>query len=219
MMKNNVEIFKQDWWLLLLIASPIVFTVLVWKQIPESIPIHFNLEGNPDRFGEKLPTLIGLPALTILVYFALVYLPYIDPKRRIDNHQKSIRSMRRIITLALIAVNIIVIITSYQSWNPGNWISVGIGVLIIAIGNQLNSLKDNYFVGIRTPWTLEDRETWRKTHRFSSRLFILIGILIVIGSMLELQNHATLVLILLIGGLAITPLLYSYLVFNKSRKT
>lgn len=217
-MNGNMQIIKQDWWLILLMCLPVVFTLYVWDQIPDSVPIHFDLAGNPDRFGSKLLTMAGLPALTFVIYLAIVYLPAIDPKRRIDNHQKSIRSLRRIISLALVAINIIVIVAAYQSWNPGKWMGVGIGMLIIAIGNQLNSLKDNYFIGIRTPWTLEDRDTWRKTHRFSSRLFMIMGLVIAIWAVVGLQDDTTLFLVVVIGGLAITPLLYSYLVFNKSKR-
>ncbi len=217
-MKDHIQILKQDWWLVILMIIPIILTYWVWDQIPDSVPVHFDLGGNPDRFGSKTHTMIGLPILTFIIYFAVVYLPSIDPKRRIDNHQRSIRSMRRIITLALVVINIMVILTSYQSWNPGKWMGAGVGVLIIAIGNQLNSLKDNYFIGIRTPWTLEDRDTWRKTHRFSSRLFMILGLAITIWSLLGLETHTTMFLVILLGGLAITPLLYSYLVFNKSKR-
>lgn len=217
-MNGNMQIVKQDWWLIILMMLPVFLTIWVWDQIPDSVPVHFDLAGNPDRFGSKLLTMISLPAMTFIVYLAIVYLPSIDPRRRIDNQQKSIRSMRRIITIALIVINIIVIASSSQSWNPGKWIGAGMGMLIIAIGNQLNSLKDNYFIGIRTPWTLEDRNTWRKTHRFSSRLFILIGLFIMIGSLIGLQGHTTLFLLILVGGLAIAPLLYSYLVYKQSKK-
>ena len=94
-----------------------------------------------------------------------------------------------------------------------------IGVLFILLGNYFKTIKPNYFIGIRTPWTLENETIWKETHKLGGKLWFVGGILIVIFSLLLDKRQAFTVLMLITGLITIVPIVYSYLMFKKERKS
>jgi uncharacterized membrane protein len=101
----------------------------------------------------------------------------------------------------------------------GRFVSISVGVVILITGNYMNSIKPNYFIGIRTPWTLEDPDVWKKTHRFSSKLWIVGGLIMIISSLFLKPEDSVFVIIIATVLLAVIPLLYSYIIFNKFQKS
>ncbi|MCD6453745.1 MAG: SdpI family protein, partial [Candidatus Aminicenantes bacterium] len=96
-------------------------------------------------------------------------------------------------------------------------INILIGVLFVFLGNYLPGIKPNYFVGIRTPWTLENETVWRKTHRVGGWSFVLIGILIIFSVFLP-ASWSTTVLLILVCAVAFFLVLYSYILWWKISK-
>jgi immunity protein, SdpI family len=95
-----------------------------------------------------------------------------------------------------------------------------VGLLLIVLGNYLQSVKPNYFIGIRTPWTLENETVWKKTHELGGILFLAGGICIVILSLIinHNANLFTTLFMIIVGALTLIPILYSYLEFRKTEK-
>jgi len=91
-----------------------------------------------------------------------------------------------------------------------------IGLLFIFVGLMLNKAKRNYFIGIRTPWTLANDVVWQKTHRLGSKLFILAGILTLLG--LLFPDQAFWILMIAVLGATLIVLVYSFLAFKQEEK-
>ena len=92
-----------------------------------------------------------------------------------------------------------------------------VGILFLVIGNYLPQCKPNYFIGIRTPWTLSNEEVWRKTHRFSRKVFIVLGI-IMCGSILAPVTWRTYIILTVVFGGVVVAMLYSYLAYQKEMR-
>lgn len=97
----------------------------------------------------------------------------------------------------------------------GQFVLVSIGILIAITGNYMNSIKPNYFIGIRTPWTLENPDVWKKTHRFASKLWIIGGVLMTISAFTPFLKDSLFVIVGAVLILAVIPFIYSYRLFNK----
>lgn len=215
---KTADVIKKEWPVLVLVLGAFICSFLIWDQIPDTVPTHYNLQGKADDYGPKWILLIMLPALALVLYASLLFLPYIDPKKRIDVNQKPISGIRVIITVFMIGLYGITLLEPMGIGIEINSIMpIAIGLLFIVMGNYMNSIKSNYFIGIRTPWTLENERVWKKTHRMGSKLWMLGGAVLIIGSILLNQRPilGTTLIGITIFPLAVIPVLYSYIIFKK----
>ena len=95
--------------------------------------------------------------------------------------------------------------------NISMYVSIGLGILIMIIGNYLPKCKQNYTVGIKTPWTLNNEEVWNKTHKISGYLWVIVGFIITISSFIGFESIMLVVLIII----AFVPIVYSYILYKK----
>lgn len=206
---------KKNNWLLILGLLSFGITLLVYPNLPSQVPLHWNTAGEVDSYGTKMVSLL-MGALPVGLYFMMVYLPRIDPKREnYAKHQGAYWMMQSAIILLFIALHWVTIaIAMGYDLNVSRLVTIGIGVLFMIIGNYMTQLRHNYFVGIKTPWTLANEEVWRKTHRVGGVVFVLTGILMGISTFLpKVLRGPLLVFIIfaLVGGL----FGYSYLIYRK----
>lgn len=171
-------------WLVILVV--IIFAFYFQSILPETVITHWNAAGEADGWGSKKVNTIFIPALMVGMYLLFWALPKIDPHKA--NYQK-FGFAYKIIQLVLIGFfGIIFFITNLV--NLGYKIpidismSVIIGLMFVILGLYLKNVKRNWFVGIRTPWTLSSDIVWEKTHQFGSGMFVLSGILFVITGLL-----------------------------------
>lgn len=216
---NIRSTLAKDWPVLLLLLLPFALTAYFWNQIPETIPTHWGIDGQADGWSEKGWSVFFLPLVTIGSYLLLVFTPYIDPKRKTDNRQKALRALRVVMPLVLTGIYMVMLLQWIgYTFNVGRAIYLVIAMLFLLIGNYMQALKPNYFIGIRTPWTLESEEIWRKTHRFGGKLWV-YGSLVMIALWFILGDTATAPVFLVgILSLAFLPIGYSFYLFMKDRK-
>lgn len=163
-------------WIILIAMFAVAMTA--WPFAPERIPVHWNLQGEIDRYGGRFEGLLLMPLVALAVYGLLLVISKIDPAR--SNYESfrgawlAIRSTL-VILLALLHVCIVLIAFGYPI-DMGAAMPLAIGVMFVIFGNLMGKIRPNWFVGIRTPWTLSSRTSWNKTHRLAGRLFILIGV-------------------------------------------
>lgn len=186
---------------------------------PAQVASHWNFRGEVDGYGSSVFMAFFFPALLIGMYLLFLLLPYIDPKReRYAEFAKTYHIFKMAIILVLFAVYLVTGIYNLgYEFNVGIAVAVLIGLLMIIIGNYLGKIKYNYFMGIRTPWTLASETVWNKTHRVGRWIFILFGVLIIVAPFLP----EVIGLILFIAGAALAVVgtfLYSYLVFRQEKK-
>ncbi len=201
--------------LIILIAISLLGTFLVFDRLPDKVPSNFNIDGEIDRYDDK-ESVIFTGVLPLLVYLLMKFLPKIDPKRESYlKHKKAYKITQMIIVLFLIMVQWIIIMVALGfNINVEIIIKLGIGILFIVIGNFMGQIRQNYFFGIKTPWTLANETVWKKTHRVSGFTF-LIGGLIILASSFTQGIIATVLLMAAIAIAALYPIVYSYIIYRK----
>lgn len=212
--------------LLLLLLIPMAYLGIIWKWLPAEIPTNFNLNGVPQRVGGKsdfLLLMIFLFLTNLLLYFLFRYLPGAgeeeDTPPATEGHQREYYRIRFMIHiyLAVFTSLIIFMVSRGLPFFMERWTFAGVGLLIALLGAYLKRLQPNYFVGVRTPWTLQSKEIWRKTHIMAGNLWLWTGIVTVIaGFFLPLITG---VFILMFAGaiLAALPYIYSFRLFNEDK--
>lgn len=196
----------------------IVITVLMWMFgavmllfIPDPAPIHWNAAGEIDGYGSPWFVAFFPPAIATLMAALAPLLPRIDPRGQ--GYVAFARTYALIMnSLALFFDLITVGVTVGWSISVPRLISVSSGLLIAVLGNELGRVTPNYFVGIRTPWTLADAEVWRITHRVGARLFVAGGVASALVSLFVPEHwlFVTSFPLIIVPVLATIP--YSYIV-------
>lgn len=220
---KQTDLFKEVLLLALLIL-PMVYLGAIWNTLPEIIPTNFNLNGVPDRTGDKSEFLLLMIFLFFtngLLYFLFRYIPKLeeDETAEVDAHIRAYYAIRfRIhIYLAVFTSLIIYLVSIGRELFLEKWVFIGVGILIVFIGFYLRRLEPNNFVGVRTPWTLQDDGIWRETHRMASLLWIFVGIGIIVGGIFLTVVSGVFLFIFAAGALAALPYIYSYRQFYKTQ--
>lgn len=193
----------------------LVLYLLFWEQIPDEMAIHWNIKGEVDGTGSKILYLFLL-LLPVLLLFGGEFLAKIDPKK--SNYVKHEKTYWLLIDL----IAFVFLVMNWLFFAAAMGIAVDIsmaipclmGILFLCLGNYLPLIKDNYFFGIRTPWTLADSIVWKKTHRIGGVTFVLAGLLMLVGIFLPQELR----FILILGSTLACVLfcfIYSYLCFKK----
>src|SRR4030095_9258629 len=159
------------WLEVVLLAAPFVALAIYWNDLPARVPMHWNFRGQVDGWSAKTPGIFLIPLTGLGVTVLLRILPWFDPKLRPTSGEESrmcaILPIVRVATLGLLDTISFAQIAVSLGWNvaSGRIMMACLLLFLIVLGNYLGNLRPNYFVGIRTPWTLEDPESWRGTHR------------------------------------------------------
>lgn len=193
---------------------PIIVNLIAYPHMPNKIPVHWGITGEPNRYGSKMEQL-SLSALPLVLFLFLNYLPSIDPKKEsYKKHSGAYSIINFVIILFIIMTNLLGLFSAlgyniqFQKVVP-----VLLGILFIVLGNFMTQLRHNYFFGIRTPWTLASEYVWKKTHRFGGYVFVIVG-LIPFSSLLIGSMGMYLFLGAMLIGIALI-LIYSFLVFKR----
>ena len=162
-----------------IVAAMFGWAAFAWSSAPERIPMHWNLSGEIDRYGGRFEGMLAIPLIALAVYLGLTFLPRIDPGR--ENYATFAGAYTLVrVTLAAIFGTVYVIIQSAsrgRSVDVAFVLGIGLGVFFVVLGNVMGKLRPNWFVGIRTPWTMSSAESWNRTHRAGGWVFVTIGIL------------------------------------------
>jgi len=147
--------------------------------LPDTVVTHWNVEGVADGWGDKNILVVFIPFLTIGLYILFRFLPRLDPKK--ENYIKFDSAYHAFKLLIIAFMAVIYFVSVYV--NLGYDLSISnivtwlVGGLFIIIGFLIKNVKQNWFMGIRTPWTLSNEDVWRKTHLMAQKVFIVGGIL------------------------------------------
>lgn len=201
-----------------LLLITLLITIFFWNDLPTKIPIHWNINGEVDRYSNKLSGLLGLYLIPLI--FSILYPIFrkIDPKnKKYKQFEKTWNIFNITIFLFFIYLYLITIfITLNPKYSIEPFILSAMGIMFIVMGNYMSKIKQNYFIGIKTPWTIENEDNWNKTHRLGGICFIISGLLFIIGVFLNINPFYTLTPVILFS--AIIPILYSYILYKKSNK-
>ena len=204
---------------ILLILVSFAVGAYAYALLPEQVASHWGLSGEPNAY---MPAIFGaffLPGLMAVLFAIFIAIPKIDPLRA--NIEAFKTEYRRFVLLILSFM--FLIYAQSILWNLGTEISfnltmpVLLGCLFFYVGILLEKAKRNWFIGIRTPWTLSSDEVWVKTHKLGSKLFKAVGVASVISVLLP--AYALLIVIALLVAAAVGLIVYSYVAYTKLMKS
>ena len=213
--------FKYIIWPLAVV--PLIYLFGIWKELPEEMAIHFDLKGNPDRYGNKSELLVMvavLSAMSIAIYFGLANIYKIDPKKYAADNKDRLQRMGFAIAVFIIALSCFIIYsTSSGTMEIGmRYVFAGVGLLFCLIGNYMHTIKPNYFAGMRLPWTLNNEDNWRRTHLLAGKLWFVGGLVIAILCLVVPDSVAIVLFFISTIILILVPVIYSYRLYRKNKQ-
>ncbi len=206
---------KRPWVGVGIAAAMAAFTAVIYARLPERIPTHWNLAGEVDGWSSR-GTAWLLPGLALGMWALLTVLPRLDPRGQ--NYTRFRDTYWLVVNLTLLFLGVLHVATlGYALGWPvqvDRVVNAMVGLLFVAIGNVLPRVRPNWFLGIRTPWTLESDRVWRETHRFGGRVFVAGGVVLLLLALWP-GGAAEWLLLPLLLGTALTPAAYSYLAWRR----
>lgn len=211
-----LSVIKGEWYILVLILATLAIGLYLYPQLPAKVPTHWNFKGQVDGWSSKTFAVWFFPLLNLGLYFMMLLLPKIDPRR--DNYARfagAYKVFRLILSFffALIYMAALLAGLGYPL-RIDFFVRFSISLLFLVLGNYMGKIQPNYFVGIKTPWTLANEEVWRKTHRFAGPLWVGAGAAGVLLSFFQAAWSATLMITLFVL-MGLVPVVYSYLLFKR----
>lgn len=192
--------------------------IYFYPQLPAQIPSHWNAAGEVDGYMGKFWGIFLAPFIMLAMALLFSLLPRIDPLK--ENYQR-FRSYYNGF-FVLLAVFFLVIQLQVILWSKGVQISpnvifpIAVGLLFFYIGILCEHAKRNWFIGIRTPWTLSNEKVWDKTHQLGGKLFKIAGVVAIIGAFFG--KLAFVFVIVPVLSAAVYTIIYSYFAYQKELK-
>lgn len=202
------------------IILPYVYLATIWNELPAQVPTHFNIDGVADDWSAKTTLLFVPSLLAIGIYCLLLIMPLLDPKKRIQEMGDKYFTLRFMLTVFFSILSTYLLYVSKEGeLNNPNILFALIGSLFAMLGNYFQTIRPNYFIGIRTPWTLESESVWKKTHRLGGQIWITGGVLIVMFAFFMSNRYLfAIVFGIIICLMVIVPVVFSYTEFQKAKK-
>jgi uncharacterized membrane protein len=201
-----------------LVLVAFVISVYFYPKMPEHMASHWNAQGQVDGYMGKNTGLFIMPCVMAGMAALLYFIPYFDPLRR------NIEKFRPYYEGLIVLMCVFMLATHYQIilWNLGIKISpnmvlpVGIGLLFYYCGVLCEHSKRNWFIGIRTPWTLSSDRVWARTHRVGGRLFKVAGIAAFVG--IAFQKYVIYFILVPMIAVAVFTIVYSFVIYQQEKQ-
>lgn len=201
-----------------LIFLSFILSIYFYPQVPEQMATHWDSQGEVNGYMSKLWGLFFTPVVITGIAALFLVIPRIDPKKEnIEKFRKYYNGFVIIFLLFMVAVHVQILL-----WNVGIHISpnivfpAGTGLLFFYMGILIENAERNWFVGIRTPWTLSSDRVWKKTNRLGGKLFKLAGIVAISGTFFP--KYAILFIVVPVLLVAVFMVVYSYYEYIKDCK-
>lgn len=209
-------LLKGDAPLLAILFADLAFGLWALPRLPERVPIHWGLAGEANGFGAAWPHAIVPPLVGLGCWAMVLLFPLVDPLRR--NYPRfpgTLKLVRWLLPLMSVAVHVAVTLAGLGApVDDGATVRAIVALFFVVFGNSMGKLRHNWFVGIRTPWTIASEEVWTRTHRLAAPIWVAGGLVQLVGAFLpgvagEVLFPASL------GAMVLVPIAYSYLLFRR----
>lgn len=198
----------------------IMISVIVWlfayQHLPAQLPVQWGMDGQVNRYASTFSAFLLLNGILVAVYAMMLFLPRLDPKK--GNYNKFTRTysiMCNVFIALFLAISIVTVLAGIGTpISINRVVPVAVGILFMILGNYMQTIKPNWFVGIKNPWTISNDEVWRKTHHLGGRLFIGGGLLFIIEPFLP-RSVSSILLVGFIVVLVGVPMAYSYILHKR----
>jgi len=218
---NNLKqenIFLRELPIISIALIPAIYLLLIWNSLPEEVPMHWNFQGEIDVYGHKSSLWIIILAVNLPIYFLMLFLPKFGGKEKnMELMGKKYERLRLILQLFLSSIVMVILVTiaGHTSIRLELMMGACFALFMILFGNYMGNIRQNHFVGIRTPWTLQSEEVWKKTHELGGKLWMLGGFGGLVLLFVLPENWALMTIVILMIAPMIYTLFYSYILFRK----
>lgn len=214
MIKNNKLKMAVSSFIILL---PMLAGLLLWNKLPEKMATHWGINGMADGYGGRTLTVFVLPLVLLALHWICMVITSFDRKNENQN-KKAIGMVYWIIPALSLYVNAVIYLTAFgMEFRMEALTLIFIGLLFIVIGNYLPKCRQNYTLGIKVKWALENEENWNATHRMGGRLWVATGIFMLLCVFLPAMLLPFVLIIILLSA-AVIPVIYSYVYHRKQLK-
>jgi immunity protein, SdpI family len=201
------------------IIAACAFSIAVFSRLPERVPVHWGLNGEPNRYGSRLEGAFFGPLLMIVLYLLLQWYPSRDP--RAGNIAKFRATYDLVVAATILFLGVMHVLALSSSLGLPVEMStvalVGLGGLMLLLGNLLPRARSNFIFGIRTPWTLSSDTVWTRSHRVGGYAMVAAGLLTILSAFVARPLGLTIALVsLIIAGLI--PVVYSYVLWSREHR-
>ncbi|MDA7803124.1 SdpI family protein [Crocinitomix sp.] len=201
---------------IIMVLLPLIYLIIVWNDLGDLVPIHWNIEGEVDRYGSKYFLLFVSFLMPFSVYITFALVERFGPKEKIAKMGRKFGSLKFILTLFMSTLALFIIHSAKTgSIKEPTLVFVLLGLMLAAIGNYFKTMQTNYFIGIRTPWTLKYESVWKSTHEMGGKMWFGGGLLIALIAAISVQFWAIISIFIVIGFITIVPIVYSYFAAKK----
>lgn len=211
---------KTEWPALVLIAVSVIAAFYFYAHFPAQVPTHWNFNGEVDGYsGRAFGAWFG-PVMLLGLYLLFFLVPYIDPKHgHYAGFRDSYHGIKNLIVGFMFVVYMLAGFAGLGYDIPvGGIIPILVGLLFVGLGYYIKSVKQNWAMGVRTPWTMESAVVWTKTNQLMARLMMLAGVLIAICAFPFEEMAKAVIFIAAIVMVAVVPIVYSYFAYQKEQK-
>ena len=206
---------KKNWKILLItsvvILLPILAGLILWDQLPEQIPMHWNMEGEIDDYCSKSFAVFAFPLIMLALHLISFFVTLSDPKNK--NYSDKILHMIFWL-IPIISVGLATVIYSVSMGNNiriETVVTISLGLIFLVIGNYLPKCKQSYTIGIKLPWTLNSEENWNRTHRLAGWIWVIGGFMILVAGFFGVFMLTMAIPLIM----ALVPTIYSYILHRK----
>ena len=184
-----------------------------YPSLPDQIPTHWNAAGEVDAYGDRSDAFV-FPLIAAGVWLTMKLVQWFSPKGfRTDTFTDVVNIFQVTLVSFMAIVGVLVLLEARE---PGTQyhtvVPLGVGLLFIVLGNYMGRVRKNFFIGIRTPWTLASDEVWARTHRLGGWTFLAGGVGMIVGHLAGLRPDWMVVMILIA---ALTPVVYSFVAYKR----
>ena len=211
MIKKNLKTLLLSSFIVLL---PMVVGLFLYPSLPAEIATHFNSDGVADGWSSRAFAVFAMPLILLGAHLLCVFICSADPK-----YENITGKALLLVFWILPAVSVFVMSSIYAAalglkFGMGVIIDLMVGILFAIIGNYMPKCRQNYTVGIKVPWALNDEDNWNYTHRVGGWCYMLGGIAICVMAFLRFQKGVFAVILLC----ALAPVAASYLYYLRHPK-
>lgn len=206
--KNFVKIIISS----VIILLPILAGLLLWDVLPEQVPTHFGPDGTADGWSSKPFAVFFMPAFIFAVHLICIFATSLDPKNKNITGKPFGLVLWICPALSVLTYTLMYLTALGYMVNVATVMMLFIGTVFVVIGNYLPKCRQNYTIGIKIPWTLNDEENWNATHRFAGILWVVCGFLLIACALFK---FAWIIFLCTVAVMILSPMVYSYWYYKK----
>jgi uncharacterized membrane protein len=209
---------KHRWITPVLLAALWAFALAVYARLPARVPTHWNLRGEVNGWGGPGSAFL-IPAIATAMAALILVLPRIDPRREHWARFRDVLHLTVNVLVLFLGWVEVLALGSALGWKVDvtRATLAGVGVLLMVLGNYMPRIRSNWFMGIRTPWTLESERVWRETHRVGGRTFVAGGAVATVAVLLLPAGVGEGVALAALAAASVVPVVYSYVSWRRER--